>query len=87
MESHEIPLLEDGKEDQIGKDNREQQYINQEDQRSDNLEDGEIQVVLQDNEEENSNHIMENTTRDGPRDDYEEAQKCFMLEGISSLES
>ncbi|XP_059070576.1 uncharacterized protein LOC131860211 [Cryptomeria japonica] len=42
MENPEIPLLEEGKKDQMGKDNGEQQDINQEDQRSDNLEDEEI---------------------------------------------
>ncbi|XP_057853625.1 uncharacterized protein LOC131063738 [Cryptomeria japonica] len=86
VENLEIPLLEE-KKDQTGKDNREQQDINQEDQRSDNLEDGEIQVVLLDKEEEDSNHITDNTTRNVLSSDYEEAQKCLILGGISLLGS
>ncbi|XP_059068506.1 uncharacterized protein LOC131859012 [Cryptomeria japonica] len=46
VDNLEIPLLEESKKDQTGKDNREQQDTNQEDQRIHNLEEGEIQVVL-----------------------------------------
>ncbi|XP_057851779.2 uncharacterized protein LOC131061959 [Cryptomeria japonica] len=85
-ENPEIPLNDKGKMDQTGKDDREQQDTSQEDQKSDNLEEGEIQV-LQNNEEANSNHVTENTSRAGLSSDFEEAHKCLILGGISLLGS
>lgn len=73
MENLENHVFEGGKEDQIGKDEREWQNFNHDEQQIDNLEEGEIQAVLHTKEEEASKCMMEKTNRDFPRSNYEDA--------------
>ncbi|XP_059074866.1 uncharacterized protein LOC131874923 [Cryptomeria japonica] len=68
-----IPLNDKGKMNQTSKGVKGQNDINQDDQKSDILEEGKIQVLIKNNEEVDSNHIAENTNGESLSNDFEEA--------------